>query len=110
MISKKTVECSMRRQDLVARPKKRRRGLTKADKGKRLAPDLLGRDFTADRPNQKWCGDFKQIDTDEGPIFLGSCLDLFADGCWVSLSPTTIPPPIWPQRPSTWRWQYGAGT
>jgi transposase InsO family protein len=77
-ISKKTVEASMRRQDLVARPKKRRRGLTKADKGKRPAPDLLGRDFTADRPNQKWCGDFKQIDTDEGPIFLGSCLDLFA--------------------------------
>lgn len=21
------------------------------------APDLLGRDFTADEPNQKWCGD-----------------------------------------------------
>ncbi len=77
-VTKKTVEDSMRRQDLVGRPKKKRRGLTKADKTQPPAPDLLGRDFTAERPNQKWCGDFKQIDTDQGPTFLASCLDLYA--------------------------------
>src|SRR5690606_2622625 len=31
-----------------------------------------------ERPNQRWCGDFKQIDTDEGPTFLASCEDLFS--------------------------------
>lgn len=77
-VSKKTVEASMRRQNLVARPKKKKRGLTKADKTQPPAPDLLGRDFTAERPNQKWCGDFKQIDSDEGPVFLASCEDLFS--------------------------------
>jgi len=77
-VSKKTVIDSMARQGLVARPKRRRRGLTRPDRAAPPAPDLLGRDFTASKPNQKWCGDFKQIDTDEGPVFLASCEDLFS--------------------------------
>lgn len=44
-ISKNTVADSMRRQCLVARPKKYRRGLTKADRRARKPPDLLQRDF-----------------------------------------------------------------
>lgn len=77
--SKKTVGASMRRQGLVARPKKKPcRGLTKTDRAAPPIPDLLGRDFTAERINQKWCGDFKQIDTGERPVFLGSCEDLFS--------------------------------
>lgn len=78
MVSKKTVEASMRRQGLVARPKKRRKGLTKADHSAPPVPDLLGRDFTAAAPNLKWCGDFSQIDTRQGPVFLGTCEDLFS--------------------------------
>lgn len=78
-VSKKTVEASMRRQDLAARPKKKpRKGLTKADKTAPPAPDLLNRDFNAAAPNLKWCGDFKQIDSDEGPVYLASCEDLFS--------------------------------
>jgi len=77
-VSKKTVEASMRRQGLVGRPKKRRRSLTKTDTTTPPAPDLLGRDFTAEDPNQKWCGDFKQIDTDEGPCYLATVEDLFS--------------------------------
>ncbi len=77
-VSKKTVEASMARQGLVARPKKRRRGLTKADQTAPPAPDLLKRGFTADQPDDKWCGDFKQIDTDEGPVFLATVEDLFS--------------------------------
>jgi transposase InsO family protein len=77
-VSKKTVIDSMARQGLFARPKKRRRGLTKADKTAPPVPDLVGRDFHASKPNEKWCGDFKQIDTDEGPVFLASCEDLFS--------------------------------
>ncbi|MCP4306181.1 MAG: IS3 family transposase [bacterium] len=76
-VSKKTVEASMRRQGLVGRAKKQRRSLTK--QGKRpAAPDLLNRDFAADRPDVKWCGDFKQIDTVEGPCFLATVEDLFS--------------------------------
>ncbi len=41
-------------------------------------PDLLGRDFTAEAPDQKWVGDFKQIDTEQGPVYLATVEDLFS--------------------------------
>ena len=77
-VSKKTVEASMARQGLQGRSPKRRRGLTRPDSRARPAPDLLSRDFSAGRADQKWVGDFKQIDTGEGPVFLGTVEDLFS--------------------------------
>ena len=49
-VSEKTVAESMRRQGLVARRIKRRNGLTRQDKTKPAFPDLLRRDFSAERP------------------------------------------------------------
>lgn len=77
-VSKKTVEASMARQGLQGRVPKRRKGLTRPDKRAKVIPDLLGRDFTASKPDEKWCGDFKQINTAEGPTFLASVEDLFS--------------------------------
>ena len=77
-VSKKTVEASMARQGLNARPKRRRRRLTRPDNAAVPAPDLLRRDFTASAPDQKWCGDFKEIPTDEGPVYLASVEDLYS--------------------------------
>ncbi len=76
-ISKNTVADSMRRQGLVARPKRRRRGLTKADRRARKPADLVGRDFAPPaRINQRWVSDLTQIDTGEGVLYLASILDL----------------------------------
>ena len=76
-ISKNTVADSMRRQGLVARPRKRRRGLTKAERRAHKPADLLGRDFCPPgRINQRWVSDLTQIDTDEGALYLASILDL----------------------------------
>lgn len=77
-VSKKTVEASMARQGLQARTRRRRRSLTRPDKAAAPAPDLLQRDFTAEAPDQKWVGDFKQIPTDEGPVYLASVEDLYS--------------------------------
>ena len=77
-VSKKTVEASMARQGLQGRSPRRRRGLTRPDLAARPAPDLSGRDFSAARVDQKWAGDFKQINTREGPVFLGTVEDLFS--------------------------------
>ena len=77
-ISENTVAGVMAAEGLVARPKRHHRGLTRADKRARRAPDLVGRDFNAGAPNIKWCGDFKQIDTDEGPLYLGSVEDFYS--------------------------------
>jgi putative transposase len=78
-VSVNTVAKLMSHAGLVARPQRHhRKGLTRADKRARRAPDLVGRDFSAEAPNVKWCGDFKQIDTGEGPLYLGSVEDLFS--------------------------------
>lgn len=41
-----------------------------------IAPNLLDRDFTADRPNQKWVVDISYIWTLEGWLYLAGVLDL----------------------------------
>jgi putative transposase len=71
-VSEKTVADSMRRQGLIARKVKRRRGLTKQDATAAKFPDLLNRDFTAAAPNQRWCGDVTEIPTDGGKLYLHS--------------------------------------
>jgi putative transposase len=75
-VSKKTVEASMAAQGLAGRVKKRRRSLTRPDKAADPIADLIGRDFSADRVNQKWCGDLTEIPTDEGKLYLAIVEDL----------------------------------
>lgn len=83
-VSEKTVADSMRRQGLVARRIKRRNGLTRQDKTVPKFPDLLRRDFTAERPNARWVGDMTEIPTvDEhgrpGPkLYLATVIDLYS--------------------------------
>lgn len=69
----------MRESALRARP--RRRGLPKDD-GQRLAnviaPNVLDRQFSAERPNQKWIADFTYIWTAEGWLYVAAVIDLFS--------------------------------
>jgi transposase InsO family protein len=41
-----------------------------------IASNLLNRDFSADRPNQKWAGDISYVWTQEGWLYLAVILDL----------------------------------
>lgn len=77
-VSVNTVAAVMAELGLVARPKKRRRWLTRPDSTLAPAPDLLGRDFTAAAPNRKWCGDLTEIPTEEGKLYLASVEDLYS--------------------------------
>jgi transposase InsO family protein len=77
VVSVNTVAESMARQGLVGRsPKRKRRSLTRPDKAAAPIPDLVGRDFTAERINQRWCGDLTEIPTDEGKLYLAIVEDL----------------------------------
>jgi putative transposase len=73
------IERLMRAQALRARP--RRRGLPK-DEGDRLlaalSPNLLDRQFVAERPNQKWIADFTYVWTAEGWLYVAAVIDLFS--------------------------------
>jgi len=75
-VSVNTVAALMREQHLAARRRKRRRSLTRPGKGRWRAPDLVGRDFTAESVNQKWFGDGTEISTGEGKLHLASVLDI----------------------------------
>lgn len=77
-VSVNSVAASMARQELVARTKRRRKGLTRPDKAAVPAGDLICRDFTAEAPNSRWVGDIKQIDTGEGKLYLATAIDLFS--------------------------------
>lgn len=43
-----------------------------------ISPNLLDRDFSASRPNQKWAGDISYIWTREGWLYLAVILDLYS--------------------------------
>ena len=76
-VSVNTVAASMARQGLQGRsPKRTRRCLTRPDKAAAPIPDLVKRDFTAERIDQRWCGDLTEIPTDEGKLYLATVLDL----------------------------------
>ena len=75
-MSENTVAAVMREQHLAARRKKRRRALTRPGKGRWRAPDLVGRDFSAAKVNQKWFGDGTEIITAQGKLYLASVLDV----------------------------------
>jgi putative transposase len=73
------IERLMRLQAFRARP--RRRGLPK-DEGQRLtsviAPNVLDRAFSAERPNSKWIADFTYVWTAEGWLYVAAVIDLFS--------------------------------
>lgn len=79
-VSEKTVADSTRRQGLVARRIKRRNGLRKQDKTAAKFPDLLRRNFTAERPHAKRVGEMTEIPSGpdgRGPKpYLATVIDL----------------------------------
>ena len=81
-VSEKTVADSMRRQGLIARRIRRRNGLTRQDKTAAKFPDLLRRNFTAERVNAKWVGDMTEVPTGlDGKgtkLYLATVIDLYS--------------------------------
>jgi putative transposase len=74
-VSENTVAKLMAEQGLAARPKRRRRATTRPGRGRWRAPDLVRRQFPAQKINQKWYGDGTEIPADEGKLYLTSVMD-----------------------------------
>ena len=66
----------MRDNGIVVERTRKFKATTDSDHRFNIAPNLLDRDFTADRPNQKWAGDISYIWTCEGWLYLAVILDL----------------------------------
>lgn len=73
---KKRVARVMRKMGLRAHIPRRFRKTTDSRHTKRIAPNLLERNFTAERPNQVLAGDITYISTSDGWLYLAVLLDL----------------------------------
>ena len=78
MCSKNRVARLMRVEGLRAKQTRRYRSTTKRNKAHRAAPNVLKRDFSTTRPNQKWVADITYIATQEGWLYLAVIMDLFS--------------------------------
>ncbi|WP_345887509.1 IS3 family transposase [Shewanella algae] len=74
----KTIADSMRRQPLVPKAARKFKVTTNSDHRLPVAPNLLGRDFTAAAPNEKWVGDITYLMTSEGWLYLAVIIDLYS--------------------------------
>jgi putative transposase len=76
--SKKRVAKLMRQDGLKGQRKYRKVITTNSKHSFPVAPNVLNREFQAEKPNQKWVGDITYIPTDEGWLYLAGILDLFS--------------------------------
>ena len=77
-VSKKTVAKIMAKNSMLARPKKRFKQTTDSHHSKRIADNLLERNFRADAPNRVWVTDVTAYWTKSGWLYLAAIIDLFA--------------------------------
>jgi transposase InsO family protein len=77
-VSRKRVIRLMQAENIVGRQRRRYRCTTMSDHDQPVAANLLDRQFTAERPNQKWVGDTTELITGEGRLYLAVIVDLFS--------------------------------
>jgi transposase InsO family protein len=68
----------MRHHGIRARQARRFRITTRSTEGAVVAPNLLNREFVAERRDQRWAGDITYLWTREGWLYLAVILDLFS--------------------------------
>ena len=56
----------------------KKRFTTRSDPAAPRSPDLMGRDFTATRPNEKWVADFTYCSTWSGIVYVAFVVDVFS--------------------------------
>ena len=78
-ISRKRVVRLMRAEGLTARVRKRFNCTTLSDHDQPVAANVLGQDFVAEAPNQRWVGDTTEfVIGSSGTLYLAAILDLYS--------------------------------
>lgn len=77
-VGRKRVQRLMRQAGLAGISPRRDKSFARRDPDADPAPDLVGRDFTANGPNRLWVTDLTVIATLEGPLWLSSIRDAFS--------------------------------
>lgn len=74
----KTIRSSMKRQGLVPKAAKLFKVTTDSNHTLPVAPNLLERNFVAQKPNEKWVSDITYLQTTEGWLYLAMIVDLYS--------------------------------
>ena len=77
-VSRKRVARLMREAGLRAKGRRKYKPTTDSDHTLPVAPNVLDRDFHAERPNTAWVSDITYIATREGWLYLAAVVDLFS--------------------------------
>jgi len=77
-VGKRRVERTLRNLGLRGRSPRRWRTTTRANPAHPVVGNVLDRDFTASRPNERWVTDISYVWTNEGWCYLAVILDLFS--------------------------------
>jgi len=75
--SERTVYRVMDMIGLVHRPRRKPNGITKADRNARKSDDLLGRDFSSERPLEKAVTDITEVKCIDGKLYISAIFDCF---------------------------------
>lgn len=77
-VSRRRVARLMRELGIEGVSRRRRRRTTIPDQSRPPAPDLIGRDFRATGPDQKWFADLTYVPTWEGYLYLAVVMDAWS--------------------------------
>ncbi len=90
IVSEKIVRRIMREENLVAAVKQRRKYNSYKGEISPSVPNIIQRNFHADRPNKKWLTDITEFAIPAGKLYLSAIIDCF-DGMLVSWTFSTTP-------------------
>ena len=77
-VNHKTVETLMKENGLASKRKRKFKATTNSAHKLPIAKNLLRRNFKAKKPNHVWVGDVTYMATDEGWLYLATCIDLYS--------------------------------
>ncbi|VAW78664.1 Mobile element protein [hydrothermal vent metagenome] len=77
-VSRRRIGRLMNEARLVCKTRKKFKATTNSKHQYPVAPNLLCRNFTVEKPNQVWVGDITYIWTAEGWLYLATVIDLFS--------------------------------
>ena len=76
-VGRKLVSKIMHNNGWISKVVKKYKATTNSNHKLPVAENLLNREFTADRPNQKWVSDITYVPTDEGWLYVAGIMDLY---------------------------------
>jgi transposase InsO family protein len=81
VVGKRRLQRIMHENGWLQRSKRKPNGLTRADKAAQKSDNLLGGDFTAERPNEKVVTDMTEVPAKDGKLYVSAAFDCYDQTC-----------------------------